>query len=70
VLEAPPGDCIGLMDGAEGPEPKRKVFFQVPPNWDDLSEAEQDEILDRFIDEIRQAAGAAGDLIPRGGDED
>ena len=54
------------MDGAEGQEPKRKVFFQVLPNWDDLSEDEQDEILDRFIDEIRQAAG---DLIPRGGDE-
>jgi hypothetical protein len=49
------------MDGAEGEEPKRKVFLQVPPNWDDLSEDEQDKILDRFVDAIKQEADPADD---------
>jgi hypothetical protein len=33
---------------------KRRVLFQVPSNWDDLSEQEQDVILDKIIDAIRR----------------
>jgi hypothetical protein len=40
---------------SEEPEgEKRPVFFQVPENWDDLSDEEQEVIADQIIDAMIQ----------------
>ena len=40
---------------SEEPEAENKpVLFQVPDNWTDLREEEQDVILDEIIDAIRR----------------
>ena len=33
---------------------KRRIYFKVPDNWDDLNEEEQDKVLDQFLDAMMQ----------------